>query len=229
MLPRLRLAVTDLSWLLTRGYAQPSSVKIVGDRYELDARQRSAVTRAACADDDLVNRLRKQADGAKLVGQTLLLDGYNVLTTIETALGGGVIFRGRDGCIRDIAGLHGTWRRVAETMPAIEQIGTLLTQLQVSRARWLLDRPVSNSARLAGILRDLAKQRGWQWEVDVVAQPDKMLVESDQFIATADSAVLDRTRRWFNLVDKVVGRMIAANILDVNRLLDLQDETSVRK
>ena len=43
--PRLRQAVVDLSWLLTRGYAPVSSLKLVGDRYELTERQRTAVRR----------------------------------------------------------------------------------------------------------------------------------------------------------------------------------------
>src|SRR5438105_3109058 len=48
--PALRAAVADLSWLLGKAYAQPSALKLVGDRYRLDVRQRAAVARAACAD-----------------------------------------------------------------------------------------------------------------------------------------------------------------------------------
>ena len=40
--PRLQEATRDLSWLLSRGYASPSALKIVGDRYLLDRRQRVA-------------------------------------------------------------------------------------------------------------------------------------------------------------------------------------------
>ncbi len=36
-LPRLRAAAGDLSWLLSRGYAPESSLKLVGDRYALAA------------------------------------------------------------------------------------------------------------------------------------------------------------------------------------------------
>ena len=45
--PGLRAATADLSWLLSRGYASPSAMKIVGDRYALDARQRMAVMRCS--------------------------------------------------------------------------------------------------------------------------------------------------------------------------------------
>ena len=41
-LPRLREAGVDFCWLLSRGYAHRSGIKIVGDRYALTERQRLA-------------------------------------------------------------------------------------------------------------------------------------------------------------------------------------------
>ncbi|HSG88818.1 MAG TPA: DUF434 domain-containing protein, partial [Pseudomonadales bacterium] len=46
----LRTAVGDLSWLFSRGYAERSAVKVVGDRYRLRERQRIALRRSACSD-----------------------------------------------------------------------------------------------------------------------------------------------------------------------------------
>src|SRR2546423_5075754 len=85
----LRSAVGDLSLLLSRGYAQPSALKIVGDRYHLEARQRMAVMRAACTDQAVRHRQLRRIDSAALSGKPLLIDGYNVLTTVEAALAGG--------------------------------------------------------------------------------------------------------------------------------------------
>ena len=50
--PRLVEAVADLCWLLSRGYATPSALKLVGDRHVLAARQRVAVARLRCSDAD---------------------------------------------------------------------------------------------------------------------------------------------------------------------------------
>src|SRR5262245_34772197 len=46
----LRAGVADLSWLFSRGYAIPSALNLVGDRYRLVERQRVAVLRSACSD-----------------------------------------------------------------------------------------------------------------------------------------------------------------------------------
>ena len=43
-LRKLRRAVTELSWLLSRGYNMTSSLKLVGDRHGLRERQRSGST-----------------------------------------------------------------------------------------------------------------------------------------------------------------------------------------
>ncbi len=207
-LPQLTSAVGDVSWLLSRGYASTSSLKIVGDRYSLRERQRIAVGRAACSDMARERRRSSQIDPAELAGQPLLLDGYNVLTSVEGALAGGVILHARDGAFRDMASVHGTWRKVDETVPAAELIGNLLAELRVAQAVWLLDRPVSNSGRLKTILQQTAATHGWQWEVRLVPDPDQLLRETDQIAATADSGILDACGRWVNLARVAIDRKV---------------------
>ena len=78
----------------------------------------------------------------------------------------------RDGALRDMASMHGSYRKVDETQPALELIGQTLAGFGVGEALWLLDRPVSNSGRLKKIIEDLAGQRGWTWQVELVHDPD---------------------------------------------------------
>jgi hypothetical protein len=47
VLPDLRTAVADYSLLLTKGYAEKSALKLVGDKFSLTERQRVAVMRNA--------------------------------------------------------------------------------------------------------------------------------------------------------------------------------------
>ena len=79
------------------------------------ARQRTAVGRCCCSDAEAARRRSCQVGGERLCGAALWLDGYNVLTTIEAALAGGVILAARDGAYRDMASMHGSYRKVAET------------------------------------------------------------------------------------------------------------------
>lgn len=215
--PRLRDAVADLSWLLGRDYASVSALKVVGDRYELDQRQRLAVMRCACSDQAREHRAQTRTGLAELPGQTLLLDGYNVLTTIEAALAGGVLLLARDGCCRDMASVHGTWRKVHETQPAAELLGRFLQKSGVRDVIWYLDSPVSNSGRLKTILREIAAAHGWPWRIELVPNPDRILREAEELVATADSHILDHCRRWINLAREMVERFVpAARIVDLS-------------
>ena len=134
----------------------------------------------------------------------LVIDGFNVLTTIETALGGAVVLLCRDGTYRDIAGVHGTYRKVAETLPALETVASVLGKLAVPRVEWLFDRPVSNSGRVRSLVLQTAAEHAYQWSVDLVDNPDRQLQESSEIIATADSGILDAGPRWFNLARHVI-------------------------
>jgi hypothetical protein len=71
--------VHDLSWLLSRGYAMVSAVKLVGERWSLTERQRLAMRRAACSDETRTGRLANRATLSQVNGQTLLIDGFNRL------------------------------------------------------------------------------------------------------------------------------------------------------
>lgn len=196
--PTLCRAVADLSWLLTKEYAEKSALKLVGDHFQLHERQRTAVMRCACGDASLLHRQQAEVPAAGVHG-LLLIDGYNVLTSIEAALAGGVVIEGRDGCYRDMASMHGTFRQVAETAPAVELAGRVLAAVGVESVVWYLDRPVSNSGRLKTTLLAAAERHGWPWQVELVASPDAVLAASEALIATADSVILDRCRQWFNL------------------------------
>jgi hypothetical protein len=196
----LRAATSDLSWLLGRGYGGTAALKLVGDRYALEARQRTAVSRCACSDAALESRRARQLPGAGAVGaRRVLVDGFNCVITLQTALGGGLVLRGRDRCYRDLASVHGSFRPNRHlTRPAIAAIGAALGTLE---AVWYLDRPVSGSGDLRALLLETAREAGWPWQAELVADPDRVLVEAgaDAVAATADSGILDRCGAWLDL------------------------------
>jgi hypothetical protein len=202
--PLLQRAASDFCWLLDHGYAHRSSIKLVGDRYELRERQRTAVQRCACDFSERESRKSREIGPPDIVGQPLLIDGYNLLTTVEAALAGGVILRGRDGTYRDMASIHGHFKFVVETSPALKIIGETLARLRPSECIWYLDSPVSNSGRLAALLRETAVAQSWNWRVELVPNPDPILCTLSETVATADSMILDRCTRWLNLAGEVI-------------------------
>jgi hypothetical protein len=216
VLPTLRRAVEELSWLLGRGYAEKSALALVGDRYQLRSRQRLAVWRCACGDAEARDRLARRLAPPALRGEGVAIDGFNVLITTEAALSGGIVLIGNDGWTRDIASIHGSYRRVEQTPRAIELLGAVLADAGVASARWLLDRPVSNSGRLAELLRAHAEQNELAWTVELVDDPDGVLAETEAVAATSDGWILDRARRSCDLPGEAIARGIPdAHLLDL--------------
>jgi hypothetical protein len=215
-IPDLRKAVADFSLLLTKGYAEKSALKLVGDRFSLTQRQRLAVMRTACSDQQLVLRTNTRINIADLAARPVAIDGYNILITIEAAMSGACIFKGRDGCFKDLASIHGTYRKVTETIPAVQLIGRFLKDTHIDDCLWLLDSPVSNSGRLKTLIEQLAAENNFNWQVKLTTSPDAELKKTDSVVATSDGVVLDECKSWINLA-----RELIETKLPKTRLIDL--------
>lgn len=206
-LPAIRAAVEQHSWLLTRDYAGDSALKLVGDHHQLAVRQRLAVMRSACSDQSLTRRSAARAPAGALRGKPLAIDGYNLLITVESALAGGLVLIGRDGAYRDLASIHGTYRKVEETVPALQLVIGAVAELDPSHVDWYLDRPVSNSGRLKALIEELLPSAATcPWNVELADSPDKLLATYSGMIASSDSAVLDQAAQWFGLAEQVITR-----------------------
>jgi len=197
-LARLRDAAHDVAWLIDRGYSRESAVRFVGDHHQLAARQRLALVRGVVSEGERRRRAKLEEGPEDVHRQTLVIDGLNVIITLEVALGGGPLLACADGAIRDLAGLHGSYRPVRQTTEAVERIGAALTILRTSGARIYLDAPVASS----GKLRALFLEHASRWELPVcvhlVRNPDACLA-GERHVASADAEVIDRSAGWFNL------------------------------
>ncbi len=155
--------------------------------------QRRAILRASCSDEARTTREAKRVEIGELKsGSRIEIDAYNLLITVESALSTGVVLVSRDGAYRDIASIHGTYRRVEETVPALVAIGETLARVDGISAHWLIDAPVSNSGRLRAILDETATEHRWSWTAELVPNPDPILSASKGIVASSDSVIVDR-------------------------------------
>jgi hypothetical protein len=152
-----------------------------------------------------------------------MIDGFNLLITLEAALSGGVVFICRDGCLRDLSGVHGSYRAVLETEAAIRLTGEVLQRFESAGATWLLDAPISNSGRLATRIAEMARANGWPWEARTVNNPDTEITVSAGIAISSDSVILDRARAWTNL-----GYYIVSQRLPDSWIVDLRSRDGAR-
>jgi hypothetical protein len=202
--PAMRQATEELCWLLSRGYVETSALKLVGDRHGLRARQRQAVSRSACTDEQRGFRRARRTEVHRLRAQAMSIDAFNVLISLEAWLSGGVLLRGRDGALRDLASVHGSYRSVKETEPALQLLAQLLKRWAPSIVTVLFDRPVSNSGRIAALARAFLDAAQVPAQVRCVPNPDPELVSGPGVVASADRWVLDRANAWIDLPGAVI-------------------------
>lgn len=216
ILPILRCAGEDYSWLLSKGYAYKSALKLVGDHFQLTKRQRTAIYRYSCSDEQVNTRKEKRIPASEILGEELWIDALNTIITIEAALSNGFLIKCRDSCCRDMAEVYSNYLIIPETKPAIEMIGQMLEVLEIPKAVWVVDKPVSNSKKLISLINEVAMENEWNWECELVSSPDKVLAETDAAIVTSDSNVIDKCGKWFNLCGQIVKKH-----RNGSRLLDL--------
>ncbi len=165
-------------------------------------------------------------------GNAVGIDGYNLLITVESALSGGLVLIGRDGCYRDLASVHGTYRKVEETIPAVEMIVDYVTAMCIPRIDWYLDRPVSNSGRLKALISDVIVRRiqierpratgsnvcggsrrlrhaaRTEWNVELANNPDGVLCSYEGLVVSSDSVVIDESKAWLNLAAGIINARV---------------------
>ncbi|WP_165852251.1 DUF434 domain-containing protein [Chryseobacterium pennae] len=216
---KLRLAVQDMQYLLTRGYAEKAGSDLVGNRYRLKTRQIQVLRGASASDGQIQNRKEKLLEISDLKDKTVYLDGFNVLILLESLLSEAYIFEGVDGCFRDLSGVHGTYKRVNQTQRAIELVAVFFQKAQIQKLVWIFDQPVSNSGRIKQIVLDFAVENQFNWEGELQYNPDKFLAESSGIIISSDAWILDHCKEWFNLI----AYLIKEENLSVN-LIQCYDE-----
>ena len=206
-LASLRQAAKELHWLLDQGYHLAPAAVFVSNHHQLTSRQRTALTRSTASSQKLAARARRQLAGSQLAQKHLLIDGFNLIISLETALAGSALFLGADGALRDLAGLRGSYRLIGQTGQALDLLGDFLTGLSLAAATVYLDAPVANSGRLAQLIRH--KATGWPFACQVKTVPDPdLLLAGQAMIASSDSVLLDNCQSWYNLARELIREFI---------------------
>lgn len=200
----LQEAIRDMHYLLSRGFAENASAALVGNRYRLRARQIQMIKAASASEEQILKRRAKKAALPALAGQTVCIDGFNIIILLESLLSGAYIFKGCDGCYRDQSSVHGSYKKVNQTSRSIELVADFHRNAAVAKIVWVFDKPVSNSGRLKQMLLEYAEEQQLNWEVYLEFNPDKYLAAAPETVITSDAWILDHCSAWFNLTEYIV-------------------------
>ena len=200
----LQKAADEVQFLLDRGYDVKQVTTFVGNHYLFSERQRLALARSVSPKEYIQKRVNKELlqTGNEYLPETVYIDGFNTIITLEVALSGSPVFYCRDGALRDLAGLRGTYRIIDKTQTAIELLLRQLELLHISKAVFYLDAPVSNSCRLSGMILQCAKGYKISVQTQIIPDVDRVL-EQMEGVISGDAIILNRCKSWLNVVPTI--------------------------
>lgn len=212
---RLRKAHEEIKWLLDRDYKLESIINFVGSRYQFSTRQRDALKRATCSSANELLRKSKEISINDIKGQSLNIDGFNLIINLEVALSGGTLIIGDDGLVRDLAGLRGTYKLIDKTDIALDYIFNFLNSIDIESINIYLDSPVSNSGNLKIKIFEYAEKYNLNTSVELVNNAD-VILEKLNNVVTSDATILDKCISHFNLSKTIIDKYIQdANIISL--------------
>ena len=200
----LQKAAEDFRYLLNRGYPRKAALEMVGNRYQLASDERHLLHRGVFSDRDAGLRQKKKIPLEKIRGKDLVIDGYNVLITIEAALSGRPLVLGNDGFIRDISGVSGNFRKTEKTETALQLVSNLLKRIKPRQTLFLFDSPISMSGELAQEVRERLKRENLPGDAMAVRVPEKILIGFPGMIATSDTVIIDQSKQVVDLAGYII-------------------------
>ncbi len=197
---RMNDAATDIRYLLERGYKRNSSIRFAGDHYRLDKYDRYILARTVFSSHTSKARKKKKLHCEELKGKTLLVDGYNVLITLESMLGGERMWIADDSFLRDIQGVFNNHSNEKLTFQAVEEMLSFLLNADVKKTDVLLDSQMKHSGELAAFIRKRMKELSIKGEAKTSRNVDYDLknCQPSYVIATADGIIIDSVK---NVID----------------------------
>lgn len=202
----MRMAAEDVRYLVNRGYPKESAIRFVSDHHRLPEEQRFVLSRVVVSAEAARSRREKAVPVGALRGQEIIVDGYNVLITVESLLGDMSVYRCDDGFLRDTQGIFRSYRTSDLTVPAISEILELFALAEPSRILILLDQQISMSGRLAALMRETMTKRGLPGTARTARDVDHQLKSSRAIVATADGNVIDAASQVIDLPCEIAWR-----------------------
>jgi len=214
----LKEASIDYRFLLSRGYNRELSLKFVGDRYGLSKAERMVLYRSVFPKDEAIERMKKLSSPENMVGNTISIDGFNVLMTIKASLQGFPLVLCDDGFIRDILSVVERVKIDKMMYVALELLIQVILKYVPSKVFLFFDANVSKSGEFAAHTRRRLINIGLEGYAQAVKKADVSTITQCETVVSSDSVIILNSRRVIDL-GGYVARLIAPE-----RILTIKDE-----
>lgn len=195
--PKLRNATYDLKFLLNKDYNKKTALEFVSNHYLLDKEERNYLQRKVYSTIKSKGRKIKIIPLSKIKGRTLLIDGYNVLITVESICSSDrSIIVCDDGILRDVKAVFGKYKYKDKTRNALNSIVALVKIYKPREVHFYFDSQVSKSGELAKLTKSILIEHDVEGEAHTEPNVDYQLInrasETQGVVASSDSVIMDQ-------------------------------------
>jgi hypothetical protein len=187
----------DIRSILRWGYPKFSTIRFVADHFQLSLEERHILTRVIMPPDRIVSRINKKIACTGIKDRNLLLDGYNVLLSVDSLLKKEPMWFCDDGYIRDTRYYFSKAKQAEDIEEALETVLRFLSEAGPKSVVFLLDAQISRSGELAGFIRHKLKEYGVSGEaktskiVDFELKAEGGNLGKNVILATSDGIIID--------------------------------------
>lgn len=213
---KLKDAIHDLRYLLNQGYPRDSAVEFVSNHYLLEIDDRHLLTRCVFSKDEVMDHRSRKISSDEVRGEEVGIDGYNVLITVESILGGSRVIRCDDGFIRDLQATFGKYKITDATDEAVLEILKKFSEMDPQKIFFFFDEQVSKSGELAGLVRRELDKIGIDGDAQTARGADAK-VWNFEVSASSDRVIIQKSKRVLDLPETIIGD-IESNLLDLTKI-----------
>jgi hypothetical protein len=207
-------ALADYFYLIDHDYPEKGSLKLVGDRYQLETDLRNVLYRSISS--SVKNKTRSQRLIQNPI-EPLIIDGYNVILTLLNYRLGKFVFISTDDICRDAGALFGKFGNNPLFSQCAELMVKYLSAFEHPDIKIYLDSPVSYSLKHKQLLLALFQKKMMNIQVEVVHSADHAIKEnSGGTVATSDSVIIDACNNpIIDLPRLILQKEYDASLLDI--------------
>lgn len=202
---KLLKPANDVRSILRWGYPKFATIRFVADHSRLSAEDRHVLTRVIMPPDRIVSRAKKKIGCKEAKNRELLLDGYNVLLTVDSLLKKEPMWFCDDGYIRDTRFYFSKAKQAQDIGEALENVLDFLSETGPKTSTFLLDAQISRSGELAGFIRRRMQEKGIPGDaltskhVDFDLKEEGGKPESDVVVASSDGIIIDSIQQVLDI------------------------------
>jgi hypothetical protein len=197
-------AAQDFRYLLSRGYPRLGALTYVGNRYQLPKQDREIMGRGVYPGHESLARRNKLLTAERVTGRAVIVDGYNVIITLESAFYGRPLIECDDGPIRDASWVSNSYRTSEITDHVLKMIMNSLSSLGALSIVFLLFSSMSMSGELAVHISAMLSGRGLLGRAQALANPARDMAEFPGIVATSNSVLIERVAEPFDLAGHII-------------------------